>query len=63
MSKYSVIGQRVHRVDGPEKITGNAKYTLGVPKRTQKIMMLARLRSKIYFISPLNHYHHRRKDN
>jgi 4-hydroxybenzoyl-CoA reductase alpha subunit len=27
MSKYSVIGQRVHRVDGPEKVTGNAKYT------------------------------------
>jgi len=26
-SKYSVIGQRVHRVDGPEKVTGNAKYT------------------------------------
>jgi 4-hydroxybenzoyl-CoA reductase alpha subunit len=24
---YSVIGKRVHRVDGPEKITGNAKYT------------------------------------
>lgn len=27
MSKYSVIGTRVHRVDGPEKVTGNAKYT------------------------------------
>jgi len=27
MSKYSVIGTRVHRVDGPEKITGSAKYT------------------------------------
>ncbi len=27
MSKYSVIGQRVHRVDGTEKVTGNAKYT------------------------------------
>ncbi|OGO59657.1 MAG: hypothetical protein A2025_00170 [Chloroflexi bacterium RBG_19FT_COMBO_47_15] len=27
MSKYSVIGQRVHRVDGPEKVTGSAKYT------------------------------------
>jgi 4-hydroxybenzoyl-CoA reductase subunit alpha len=27
MSKYSVIGTRVHRVDGAEKVTGNAKYT------------------------------------
>jgi 4-hydroxybenzoyl-CoA reductase alpha subunit len=27
MSKYSVIGQRVHRVDGPAKVTGSAKYT------------------------------------
>lgn len=27
MSKYSVIGKRVHRVDGPEKVTGSAKYT------------------------------------
>jgi len=27
MSKYSVIGQRVHRIDGPEKVTGSAKYT------------------------------------
>ncbi|RLC70824.1 MAG: 4-hydroxybenzoyl-CoA reductase, partial [Chloroflexi bacterium] len=27
MSKYSVIGQRVWRVDGPEKVTGSAKYT------------------------------------
>ncbi len=27
MSKYSVIGKRVRRVDGPEKVTGNAKYT------------------------------------
>ena len=27
MSKYSVIGTRVHRVDGPQKVTGNAKYT------------------------------------
>jgi 4-hydroxybenzoyl-CoA reductase subunit alpha len=27
MSKYSVIGQRVHNVDGPEKVTGSAKYT------------------------------------
>ncbi len=27
MSKYSVIGTRVHRVDGTEKVTGSAKYT------------------------------------
>ena len=27
MSNYSVIGKRVHRVDGTEKVTGNAKYT------------------------------------
>lgn len=27
MSTYSVIGQRVHRIDGPEKVTGSAKYT------------------------------------
>ena len=27
MSKYSVIGTRVHRVDGPEKVTGTAEYT------------------------------------
>ena len=27
MSNYSVIGKRVHRVDGPEKVTGSAKYT------------------------------------
>jgi 4-hydroxybenzoyl-CoA reductase alpha subunit len=27
MSKYSVIGQRVRRVDGPDKVTGRAKYT------------------------------------
>jgi 4-hydroxybenzoyl-CoA reductase alpha subunit len=27
MSKYSVIGTRVHRVDGVEKVTGAAKYT------------------------------------
>jgi 4-hydroxybenzoyl-CoA reductase alpha subunit len=27
MSKYTVIGQRVHRVDGPDKVTGRAKYT------------------------------------
>jgi len=30
MSKYSVIGTRVHRVDGPEKVTGNAKYTFDI---------------------------------
>ena len=28
MSEYSVIGQRVRRVDGPDKVTGNAKYTV-----------------------------------
>jgi len=27
MSKYNVIGTRVHRVDGPDKVTGRAKYT------------------------------------
>jgi len=27
MSDYSVIGKRVHRIDGTEKVTGNAKYT------------------------------------
>ena len=27
MSKYNVIGKRVHRVDGPDKVTGSAKYT------------------------------------
>ncbi len=27
MSKHTVIGQRVHRVDGPDKVTGAAKYT------------------------------------
>jgi 4-hydroxybenzoyl-CoA reductase alpha subunit len=27
MSKYSVIGQRVRRVDGPDKVTGSTKYT------------------------------------
>jgi 4-hydroxybenzoyl-CoA reductase alpha subunit len=27
MSKYTVIGHRVHRVDGPDKVTGRAKYT------------------------------------
>jgi 4-hydroxybenzoyl-CoA reductase subunit alpha len=26
MSKYTIVGQRVHRVDGPEKVTGRAKY-------------------------------------
>jgi 4-hydroxybenzoyl-CoA reductase alpha subunit len=26
-SKFSVIGQRVHNVDGTEKVTGSAKYT------------------------------------
>jgi len=30
MSKYSVIGQRVHNVDGTEKVTGSAKYTFDV---------------------------------
>ena len=29
-SKYSVIGTRVHRVDGPEKVTGSAKYTFDI---------------------------------
>jgi 4-hydroxybenzoyl-CoA reductase alpha subunit len=27
MSNYSVIGQRVRRIDGPDKVTGSAKYT------------------------------------
>ena len=27
MSKYNVIGKRVRRVDGPDKVTGSAKYT------------------------------------
>jgi 4-hydroxybenzoyl-CoA reductase subunit alpha len=27
MSKYSVIGTRVHNVDGPEKVSGSARYT------------------------------------
>jgi 4-hydroxybenzoyl-CoA reductase subunit alpha len=27
MSKYNVVGTRVHRVDGPDKVTGKAKYT------------------------------------
>ena len=26
-TKYSVIGHRVHNVDGPEKVSGTAKYT------------------------------------
>lgn len=30
MSKYSVIGQRVHNIDGTEKVTGSAKYTFDV---------------------------------
>ncbi len=30
MSKYSVIGTRVHNVDGTEKVTGSAKYTFDV---------------------------------
>jgi 4-hydroxybenzoyl-CoA reductase subunit alpha len=30
MSKYSVIGQKVHRVDGTEKVTGAAKYTFDI---------------------------------
>ena len=29
-SKFSVIGQRVHNVDGTEKVTGSAKYTFDV---------------------------------
>ena len=29
-SKYSIIGTRVHRVDGPEKVTGSAKYTFDI---------------------------------
>ena len=29
-SKYSVIGQRVHNVDGTEKVTGSAKYTFDI---------------------------------
>jgi 4-hydroxybenzoyl-CoA reductase alpha subunit len=27
MNNYSVIGKRFHRIDGMEKVTGNAKYT------------------------------------
>jgi len=30
MSKYSVIGTRVRRVDGPEKVTGSAEYTFDI---------------------------------
>jgi 4-hydroxybenzoyl-CoA reductase alpha subunit len=30
MSNYSVIGTKVHRVDGPEKVTGSAKYTFDI---------------------------------
>jgi 4-hydroxybenzoyl-CoA reductase subunit alpha len=30
MSNYSVIGQRVHNVDGTEKVTGSARYTFDV---------------------------------
>ncbi len=30
MSKYNVIGTRVHRVDGPDKVTGAAKYTFDI---------------------------------
>ena len=30
MSNYSVIGQKVHRVDGTEKVTGNSKYTFDI---------------------------------
>jgi 4-hydroxybenzoyl-CoA reductase alpha subunit len=30
MSEYSVIGKRVRRVDGPEKVTGSAKYTFDI---------------------------------
>lgn len=30
MSKYSVIGTRVHRVDGTDKVSGRAKYTFDV---------------------------------
>jgi 4-hydroxybenzoyl-CoA reductase alpha subunit len=29
-TKFSVIGQRVHNVDGTEKVTGSAKYTFDV---------------------------------
>ncbi len=30
MSNYSVIGQKVHRVDGTEKVTGNSQYTFDI---------------------------------
>lgn len=30
MSKYNVIGTRVHRVDGPDKVSGAAKYTFDI---------------------------------
>ena len=30
MTKYSVIGKRVHNIDGPEKVTGSAKYTFDI---------------------------------
>jgi len=30
MSEYSVIGKPVHRVDGPAKVTGSAKYTFDI---------------------------------
>lgn len=29
-SKYSVIGHRVHNVDGPEKVSGTARYTFDI---------------------------------
>jgi 4-hydroxybenzoyl-CoA reductase subunit alpha len=30
MSEFTVIGQRVHNIDGTEKVTGSAKYTFDV---------------------------------
>ena len=30
MAKYSVIGHRVHNIDGPEKVTGAGKYTFDI---------------------------------
>jgi 4-hydroxybenzoyl-CoA reductase alpha subunit len=30
MNKYSVIGKPVHKVDGPAKVTGSAKYTFDI---------------------------------
>jgi 4-hydroxybenzoyl-CoA reductase alpha subunit len=30
MSNYSVLGQKVHRVDGPDKVTGNSQYTFDI---------------------------------